>query len=650
MCGIAGILVRADSTADGEFTPRVESMADQMAHRGPDDSGTVVAAPAEGWRLYLGHRRLSILDVSRNGHQPMGDPSTGSWITYNGEIYNHRDLRSTLRRDDFQSNSDTESLLHAWVEKGPEVIEELRGIFAFALHDGQRDQLWLVRDRLGVKPLYISMPSPDLMLFASEVRALLASGLVARRLSTEGLSSYLAFGAIQAPYTIVECVQSLLPGERVRVEIARSGLVLHRERYWRPGFLASGSADADQPGGVNPTARNRADLVDALRPAFDEAVSSRFLSDVPIGVFLSGGIDSSAIVASASRQQLQPATFSIAFAEAQFDESAHARAVAQACGSHHTELTVTSQTMLADLDKALGCYDQPSSDGLNTYTISKAAHEAGLKVAISGLGGDEVFAGYSTFRRLPAIEKWVRRCGVRGGVGLRSVGGSLFYRSERLWRALQLLGFSRSRLDIYRVLRQFYSAERIARLLEGDGALAMSLPARLANELSAAAEATDSVNSVSLLELSLYMHNVLLRDTDQMSMAHGLEVRVPLLDHSLVEKLARLPGEVKMPSGSQPSKWLLAEMVNELLPAEVVHRRKMGFVFPWNRWLRGELAEYVEEHLLNHSAVRAAGLAPREVGKLWQTYRRRGTGLRYPEVLALLNLVHWCQANRVSAA
>ncbi len=647
MCGIAGILTRADLD-NPEFAKRLDLMTERLGHRGPDDSGTTVFSPAEGWQLYLGHRRLSIIDVSSNGHQPMGDPSSGSWITYNGEIYNHRALRAGLTDADFLSTSDTESLLRAWVERGPDVTDELRGIFAFALYDGRRRQFWLARDRLGVKPLYIARPTPDLLLFASEVRAILASGLVPRRLSRQALTGYLAFGAVQAPHTIVEGIQSLLPGERVCIELTAQKMDWVSQRYWRPPFCDTQAASATR-NGAPMAADHREALLERLQPVFDEAVKSRFLADVPIGVFLSGGIDSSAIVASASRQQLQPDTFSISFDEAEFDESEHAIAVARACDVRHTVLTVTSQDMLADLDHALASYDQPSSDGLNTYTISKAARDAGLKAALSGLGGDEAFAGYNNFHKLRAIDRWIRCCGGLCGPRSRALCGKFIGNSGQLWRAVQLVGFSATRLDAYAVLRQFYSQERIGKLLAAGGSPTFGLDESLFAELEYQVRDTDVVNATSLLEMSLYMHNVLLRDTDQMSMARGLEVRVPLLDHLLIAEVARLPGQVKLPVSRTVNKWLLVEMVKELVPPEVVRRRKMGFVFPWARWLRGELRGFVDEHLLDGELVEAAGLRPAEVAKIWQAYLQQQRGVRYADILALLNLVHWCQANGVVA-
>lgn len=643
MCGIAGILVRDSQLDSLDAQQSVQSMAESLAHRGPDDGGVAQVDMGDGWRLHLGHRRLSIIDVSRNGHQPMEDPESGSWLCYNGEIYNHIALRGSLPASEFRSSSDTETLLKAWVQRGPEVLHELRGMFAFALFDARRRQFWLVRDRLGIKPLYVASPRPGLLLFASEVRALLASELIPRKMSPAGLRSYLAFGSVQAPFTMVESIRSLLPGERLKFECSGGELPAESsERYWQLPFAEAA------PGAVGLRNGHRSALIEQLRPRFDESVKSRFLADVPVGVFLSGGIDSSAIVASAARQQLEPETFSISFAETEFDESHYAKLVAQACGVKHTVLNVTAGQMLRELETAFDAYDQPSSDGLNTYTISNAARQAGLKVAISGLGGDEGFAGYPSFRRLKSLERWLPT-GVSLG-GLRSIAAELCPDTRTLWRRIQLLMFAPTRLDRYSVLRQFFSAERIGRLTGEPCVSANILGSELRDRLRDQAAATDPVNAASLLELSLYLHNTLLRDTDQMSMAHGLEVRVPLIDHLLIEELARIDGLSKLPGRGEPNKWLLVELVRKELPREAIFRKKMGFVFPWGEWLRGELSGFVEQHLRDNEAVAAAGLVPSEVSRLWDGYRRGKSGVRYSELLALLNLVRWCQVNRVSAA
>jgi asparagine synthase (glutamine-hydrolysing) len=622
-------------------------MSDAIAHRGPDDAGIENVSLPGDVHVCLGHRRLSILDLSANGHQPMGDAASGSWVVFNGEIYNHLDLRRQLAGE-FRSTSDTETLLRGWVEKGPEWVRSLAGIFAFALLDARRKELWLVRDHLGVKPLYVAQPQEGLWLFASEVRALLASRLIPRQLSAEGLDSYLAFGAVQAPSTIVAGIRSLMPGERwcFSLEGDQRTLFPRASRYWRLAEQFSPEPEASGEKRRAPSLEFGSQSWQELRATWDEAIASQMISDVPVGVFLSGGIDSSSIVATLARQGHIPSTFSIVFSEQGFDESQHSDRVAQQYGTRHRAITVTPEQVLSGFNRTLAAYDQPSIDGVNSYVISQAVRQAGIKVAISGLGGDEVFGGYPTFRRLPALEKWI---GILP-MPVARLAASFISRDNHSGRAARLAAILRnggSRLDTYCVLRQLFSERSRDRLLSEDVNAFCILDPDLKEELARQVQSVDAVNAVSLLELSLYMQNMLLRDTDQMSMAHALEVRVPLLDHRLVEAIARIPGSAKVLGGGHPNKWLLLKLADVSLPQKIVRRRKMGFVFPWDVWLRRELRAHTEEILMDTATVERAGLDRRAVSLLWRSYLERKDFWRYSDVLALLHLVSWVAENEL---
>src|SRR5579884_3427880 len=346
MCGIAGILT---TRPNWDMSSALEQMLCALRHRGPDDEGIAQVALPNGYRLGLVQARLAILDLSPAGHQPMTDPESGSWVTFNGEIYNHQELRPGLSVRHYHSNSDTETLLKGWNERGEHVLGDLRGMFAFALLDGRRQHFWLIRDRVGIKPLYASRVSADTWIFASEVRALLASGLVARRLRAEAIEAYLAAGAVPAPWTLIEGVVSLLPGESWCFELDKPLLREPvRSRYWLPSF-----APASPP-------MSRAAAVERLRPVLEKAAALRMVSDVPVGVFLSGGIDSSAVVALLAHQGYRLHTFSVIFGEQSFDESVHSRQIASHFGTQHTELLLQPDAVLADLERALDAYDQPS--------------------------------------------------------------------------------------------------------------------------------------------------------------------------------------------------------------------------------------------------------------------------------------------------
>lgn len=632
MCGIAGILT---ARADLDLDRLLAGFRAALRHRGPDDEGSEVIALPCGRRLGLAHTRLSILDLSSAGHQPMQDPESGSWITFNGEIYNHEEVRKQLGPCQYRSTSDTETILKAWARQGDKALSSFRGMFAFALYDGQRHQFWLVRDRLGVKPLYVTQVDRETWMFASELRALLSANLCNRRLNLEAVESYLAFGAVQAPLTLVEGVQSLLPGESMRFDLQERSEVLSpdRQRYWRLHFAPDNARLA------------RGEALERIRPALLQAVSLRMVADVPVGVFLSGGIDSTSVVAALRAQGHSVSTFSVIFDEPQFDESEHSRLVARHFNTKHAELVLRPGTVLAEFDKAITAYDQPSIDGLNTYFISQATRQTGIKVALSGLGGDELFAGYPYFRRMARLEHPLYRQFARWGLQ------ALRYLTPQSTRTTKLRAILNggSRLAKYAVCREVLAADRRQALLGRQVVPTASVPSPVRQELEEQVAGLDAINAHSLLELSLYMGNMLLRDLDQMSMAHALEVREPLLDHVLVETVASIPGRLKLRAGSNRlSKDLLVEALPTPLPEPVLRRRKMGFVFPWERWLRNELRQRVSAVLLDRSTLAATGLDGAALQLLWSDYQNHHPGVRYTDILCLTHLLYWAQEHRLS--
>jgi asparagine synthase (glutamine-hydrolysing) len=404
MCGIAAVI------GAGEAEPGVRAMVEAVRHRGPDDSGVVQPA---GRPLALGCARLAIIDLSPAGHMPMTDPATGNVIAYNGEVYNFRELRRDLEAEGerFRSGTDTEVLLRAYAIWGRDFVERLRGMFAFALWDAGRREVLLARDRLGEKPLYYA-PGPPLVA-ASEVRALLATGLVSRRLDPAALDSYLVNGFVVSPRTILRDVLSLLPGHLLAV--AEDGRVLEERRYWR----------LPAPGAAAPAAEAAA----RLRSDLERSVTERLISDVPLGAFLSGGLDSTTVVALMTRAGGEVRTFSVTFEDPVYDESAHSRRAAERFRTRHTEVRLTRDEFEARMDAAVAALDQPSFDGMNTYFVSRAARESGLTVALSGTGADELFGGYPFFRQVERLERarrlWARTPGA---------GGAAAWASERLRR------------------------------------------------------------------------------------------------------------------------------------------------------------------------------------------------------------------------
>jgi len=606
MCGICGWW---EEHGAGRSKP-LTAMLRQMLPRGPDDEGWMELHPHSGGSLLIGARRLAIQDLSLAGHQPMKDPVTGSWLVFNGEIFNFLELREELaaRGNEFRSHSDTEVLLAGYREWGEKFVERLRGMFAFALWDPARQTLLVVRDRLGIKPLYYAA-LPGRFVFASELRALLASGLVARELDVTGLDTFLKFGAVQEPATMVRGVRLLPAGCLLRW----SQGTFRIERYWD-------LPDATLP--LNGDARIREERVEALREELDAAVRMRLVSDVPLGVFLSGGLDSTVLAAIAARHCTRLKTFTVTFAEEQFAEGIKARQVARLLGTEHHEITVSQGDLLPTLPAAIAAMDQPTVDGINTYMVSRVTKQAGVTVALSGLGGDEQFAGYRSFRLVPRMEwternvpAWLRRAA--GSSISPFLGGSSRGQKMALW----LAGRDAFPHPFY-LSRLIFSPSQIARMLKPERLLEIEFSVfgeEFARQQRLIAQ-HDAVNRVCCLELLVYLRNTLLRDTDSMSMAHSLEVRVPLLDHRVTQRVLQLPGRWKL-DGRQ-RKPLLVVAAGRELPAKILHQTKRGFEFPWDQWLRGELRPAVEAALAEPGPVLDSAIDWQQVREVWSGFLR----------------------------
>ncbi|MFA5976305.1 MAG: asparagine synthase (glutamine-hydrolyzing) [Elusimicrobiota bacterium] len=586
MCGIAGLFRTQGVVAPPEIQG-VERMLDAQLHRGPDDQGLFRHPQA-----LLGHRRLSILDTSSAGRQPMANEDQTVQVVFNGEIYNFQDLRRELETAGhrFVSRTDTEVLVHGYEAWGMEgLLEHLRGMFAFALLDlsaRSGPRLFLARDRFGIKPLYYYQDH-EKILFASEVRAMQASGLIPDRLNAESLLRFLELGSVPAPLTTVQKVWSLPAGHYL--SLGRGPV--EPTNYWDLARVL------DQP--VRPVTRLEA--VEETRRQLLDAVQGHLISDVPLGIFLSGGIDSSSLTALASR--LQPGhvtTLSVLFDEPAYDEGRYARLVARQYGTDHREIRVRRQAFEDELPRMLAAMDQPTLDGINTYVVSKAAHEAGLKVVLSGLGGDELFSGYRHLHHARWIGAAVRgiSCvppGVRGP--LLSLVESLSRPShpgvaDKLWCLRDM-----DPASPYRLFRALFPPERIAGLL--GVSVRDTERARWVPEGVDVLKRFPEEERLRLLEFDHYLQNQLLKDSDVMSMAHSLELRVPFLDHRLVEEILRLPPDVRR---SSQSKGLLVEAMGPEFPREVWDRPKQGFTFPFGEWFR-QKADDFEAMALEHTPL-----------------------------------------------
>jgi len=629
MCSIAGI-VRSKLNSNDSATA-VERMNAALHHRGPDDVGKVtVPVKSSDFEVVLGNTRLAIIDVSTAGHQPMHDPETGNWITYNGETYNFRQLRREIGSEfgPWRSNTDTEVVLRAYRKWGTDAFGKLRGMFALAIWDQSSQELVLARDQFGIKPLYYYNDSARTFLFASEVRALLASELVPRRLNAPAVSSYLEFGAVQAPSTIVDNVTALLPGQLVSLRLNDSS-----------AFQLTVANYRKRENDLRPRSKEQAKA--QLRTILEESVEQHLVSDVPVGVFLSGGMDSSAIVGLMSQVTKEaPKTFSVVFAEQQFNEASHSRLVANKFKTDHCEVELSETSLLESLPDAISALDQPSMDGINTYVVSKAVKQAGIKVALSGLGGDELFGGYPSFRRAlkfqsaNAIAKGVLKA--VAPIGRATGNGST--RRNKFWQFAQSDGSADA---VCRITRQLFAPEMVEKL----NGIKVLVSGRQA--LRTSANGHDTFNAVSKLELEGYMANTLLRDTDSMSMAHSLEVRVPFVDAEVAGFILNLPGEWK--SGTNGPKPLLAEVVADLLPADFLMRKKMGFTLPFEKWMVGELSGELTGTFDNTELLKNAGVNHRVAQDVWRKFTSSPRDVGWSRPWALFVLAKWCELNNVQA-
>jgi asparagine synthase (glutamine-hydrolysing) len=632
MCGIFGIVAH-NARVSHEILERATR---SLAHRGPDDSGTILLRETDPCQVEigLGSRRLAIIDLSPLGHQPMHDAETGNWIVFNGEIYNFHDVRLELERSGakFKSHSDTEVLLKAYAQWGEECLTRFRGMFAFAIWDACRHRMLLARDPMGIKPLYYAQCG-SYFLFASEVRTLLGTGLVPRVLNRAGLVNYLAFGSTYDPLTLVEGVRALPPGHTLTWENGN----LRQSRYWD---LIDEEAAAKPFGS---SFANNGQAAAQLQPQLEEAVRLQLVSDVPVGIFLSGGIDSSALVSILSSGGVIPSTFSIVFQEAEFSEAQHSRAVAKRFHTDHHEIRVSQSDVLTAIPDALCVMDLPTMDGINTYFVSREARKAGVKVALSGLGGDEVFAGYSSFHNVPRMERFARFWNhvpriVRNP--LTVAFSSLASDNDQNRKLVTLARSNGSILHPYFLARMLFTPAQRECLFPLGSQVAKQANASLISNLQRA-RPLDPINRVSYLESRCYMLNTLLRDADVMSMSQGLEVRVPLIDHQLAKTVLSLPGRCKLIG---PPKKLLVEALNGSLPDGIVNRPKRGFTLPFEHWMRQEFRSEIEPVLASKrfgDGPLGGVLDGNQVQRVWSDFLQKKISWSRPWSLYVLQ--RWCE-------
>jgi asparagine synthase (glutamine-hydrolysing) len=645
MCGICGVIGMENPQ---EAEPIVRRMMAKLVHRGPDEEG-LLAAP----RAVLGMRRLSIIDLPGGG-QPVWNEDGARAVIYNGEVYNFAELRAELEGlgHQFRTRSDTEVVVHAYEAWGADCVRRFRGMFAFAVaelpagRDGAVARVFLARDRFGIKPLYYAHAG-GAFVFASEVRALLASGLVPRQISAGAVASYVLFGSVGEPMSLVEGVMSLPAGHRMTVAATRPATVIGPEAYWGAESIRNASESEGSRDAAGPVATK-------VRALLEDSVRTHLIADVPIGVFLSSGIDSTALTALASRERAGLHTFTLIFPERKFSEAEIARRSAKRFGTEHTEVELSGEELLARMDEAIASFDSPSMDGINTFFVSWAARQAGLKVALSGLGSDEIFGGYSTFRTTPQLAR-MARIALATPAGLRQVlapaidffGGRVSHgdagrKLAAAWAEPDSLP------DSYFFARALFAPAQAEDLLAGHPA-SWSGPAagRWLEDAVRQAEGLNGPARISWLELRTYMASTLLRDTDGMSMRHSLEVRVPFLDHPLVE-YALAAADTSEAGGDERPKALLIAALGDLLPAEVVDQRKRTFTLPWEEWMRGALRGRVAAAFAGWSPQLEVHLSAAAARGVWESFLAGRTSWSRPWALYVLN--EWVKRNLGSSS
>ena len=643
MCGIAGAVGYIDQTIEDA----VSVMTESLRHRGPDAGAIWKNNQSQSNQgCVFGHRRLAIIDLREVSNQPMLDPVTGNVIVYNGEIYNFQEIRKELQNNgvSFNTNSDTEVVLKAYAFWGRGCVSHFRGMFAFAIWESNEQRVFFARDRLGIKPLYwttVGSGENKTILFSSELRSILNTGKVARNLDTDSLYSYIWNGFVVGPKTIIKDVHLIPP--------AYSGY-----------FLPNGNLEQLKQYWQIPCNNGEQQDIEEVRDALETAVNMRMISDVPIGVFLSGGIDSSAIAALATKSNVsQLRTYTVTFDEAEYNEAPYARAVANELGSEHTELHLTKSMFQSGLEAGLEAMDQPTFDMLNNYFLSQIVRDSGVKVSLAGVGGDELFGGYTSFKDIPnamllsRITSFLPSSFLNAATSLASrflTGKPGPVPPQTRWGKLKDVFTTKGDLNqLYQTSYALFTKEFIERLLISDITTSPNgMSEDVMKKLSSLTKKGSKLQSITAMELSLFVGERLLRDTDVASMASALEVRVPLIDHKVIELCAQLEDNTRyQPLGR---KALLQDMALSEVDRSTFDRPKMGFVIPLDKWCRDKLTGHMESAFSDHAACEAVGLRQDTVWALWTAFKQKMPGLYWSRIWSIYVLLEWCRRHKVRIA
>jgi len=621
MCGISGFI--SEKFSAEQMRSVVQKMNGDLAHRGPDNEGL--------WQtgsVCLGHRRLSIIDLSPESNQPFFSGDQRYVIVYNGELYNYLELKLQLQRSEqgtthvpyfFKTASDTEVVLAAFARWGHKCLDYFNGMYAFAIYDQVEKKVFIARDRLGIKPLYYFFGDEGFV-FSSELRPILHSGVREFQLNRDVIAEYLMYQTVLAPSTIVKGVKMLMPGHYAEITSGKASIT----KYYSVNKIGDEADNLSYP-----------EVCRKVYELLSSSVQRRLVADVPFGAFLSGGIDSSAIVGLMSRTSDEKVnTFNISFDEGEFSESQYAALIAKRFNTRHHEIKLTPGDFLKLLPEALSVMDHPGGDGPNTYVVSKATRQAGISMALSGIGGDELFAGYPVFKRMASLRRkaWLNAIPL---LARKSLGMIIHHQKHSVAgkKIAELL--TQRNIDfnsVYPLNRSLFTLRELSELVP------QPQPFNHIEEIISAVPQQQEhlLSSVSISEINTYLQNILLRDVDQMGMAVALEIREPFLDYRLVEFVLAVKDDFKYPL--TPKK-LLVDSLGDLLPPEIVNRPKMGFTLPWQHWLKNELKDFCEYNL---TSLENCGITlPGSVEILWTKFLRGDPAVNWSRIWHLVVLNKW---------
>lgn len=630
MCGVAGIIT--DLSLEYAKTTSL-ILKDSIFHRGQDDDGIEIRSINKDTNISLIHTRLSILDLSKKAHQPMIDDYNKNVLVFNGEIYNYLYLRKLLIESNYQfkSNSDTEVILYAYDKWGAEFLKYLEGMFSLCIWDHSKKKFFLAVDPLGIKPLYWGN-NDNTFFFCSELRPLLKSNLSKKNLDYLSIDSYLAYGSVQGPDTIIEDIKILQGGHYLIIDSNRK--LIKKEQYWNLNFK-------------NKLKYNYKDTISKLNKIISKVNKQHLLSDVPIGIFLSGGVDSSALAYFSSKNKENINSFSVDFEEKDWSEGDFSKKTAEKLKINHTEITLSEEKLKLIITRAVSSLDQPSIDGINVFALSELVRKQGIKVAISGQGGDEIFAGYSTFKHLPLIVKFNKILRKMPKIFKKLIKYffliTIDFKRVLPSKLLQLIKYDHSVVDSYFLLRQLLPFETRKKLLNSKSCSRNALNKVTQFNFSNDIRGLDLIDTVSYLELKCYLGQTLLRDSDVMGMANNLEIRVPFLDKRIIEFVCSIPPSFKV--DNKRPKPLLLDATYGNVEKRIWNKKKQGFTFPWEKWLRNDLKFLGEQTFEDEIFWKKFGFNFNELKKMWLSFLSHRRGVTWPRIWVFIVFRSWCKEN-----